>query len=107
GNLGSWGPESFNYPAGSGVLGYLWSSFTNLGVQNVVTILPLIQSFMASFVILEFACSRIEKSYVRITSLVITVVVTCAGLLIPLLSNYAHGEGLARQASIAFAALAF
>jgi len=98
------GGNLFNYPAGTGVLGFLWAKLSLLDVRNSITALPLLQAFTAPLIIAEALTLRCRHP--KTIALVFTAAlgITCAGLLIPFFSVYAHMEGAGRQMGIAFLA---
>lgn len=100
-----WGGLPFNYPSGTGVLIYLWSTFTFLDLRNVVTALPLIETFLAPIAIINFICERKKKygGYIYITLCLIAI--TFIGFNFPFMGNYFHQEGFGRLISIGFVTL--
>jgi hypothetical protein len=58
-NLGLWGDDSFNYPAGFAVLNVIWSKVTNFPLPDIITMQPILQAQLLilasfSFVLLFF-----------------------------------------------------
>ncbi|MNM23933.1 hypothetical protein D3C81_343470 [compost metagenome] len=100
------GGDLFNYPAGTGVLGFLWAKLSLLDVRNSVTALPLLQAFTATLVIAEALALTCRRSGTITLIFATALGITCAGLLIPMFSVYAHMEGAGRQMGIAFLAIA-
>lgn len=100
-----WGGLPFNYPSGTGVLVYLWSTFTFLDLRNAVTALPLIETFLAPIAIINFIYDRKEKygGYIYITLCLIAI--TFIGFNFPFMGNYFHQEGFGRLISIGFVTL--
>lgn len=99
------GGDLFNYPAGTGVLGFLWAKLSLLDVRNSVTALPLLQAFTAALIVAEALALRCRRFGTIALVFATALGITCAGLLVPLFSVYAHMEGAGRQMGITFLAL--
>lgn len=101
----AWGDQPFNYPAGSGVLLFVWRQLTGLDLRNLLTALPILFTVMAGFVVAESLMPGVEKNRHRLLLLLCALGMTVAGFLFPLFAQYAHMESGARQMGILFAAL--
>lgn len=101
----AWGDQAFNYPAGSGVLLFVWRQLTGLDVRNLLTALPILFTVVAGFVVVESLMAGIEKHSHRVLLLLCALGMTVAGFLFPLFAQYAHMESGARQMGILFVAL--
>ena len=99
-----WGHENFNYPAGTGVVSYLWSSFTFFDIRNALTIQPLLQVTISVFILSEILTFKSKNSK--------TTVIVALGLLLVIgyLFRYSfnighlHLEGTGRLMSISLSA---
>jgi hypothetical protein len=100
-----WGPESFNYPAGSGVVLFLWHLASGLDHRNLITAIPVLFTFLGALVVAEGAMGRLGSRSHRLIVQLSVVTVTAASLMFPLYSQIAHMQGVARQMSILFVAL--
>lgn len=100
-----WGDQAFNYPAGSGVLLFVWRQVTGLDVRNLVTALPILFQVLAGFVVVEQCMRGLPDTSHRVILLLCALGMTVAGFLFPLFAQYAHMESGARQMGILFAAL--
>jgi hypothetical protein len=100
-----WGGLPFNYPSGTGVLIYLWSTFTFLDPRNTVTVLPLVETFLAPIAIINFMYGRKEKYGEYIFIALCLIAITFIGFNFPFLGNYFHQEGFGRLVSIGFVSL--
>lgn len=99
-----WGEESYNYPAGTGVIGFIWSFFTGLDARNAFTIQPLLQSYIAILIVTEMV---LLKKYSLKELLIVKlglVLVFALFLTYSLTKNYYHLEGAGRLASISICA---
>lgn len=103
-HAGDWGAASLGYPMGIAVLGGLWSWAGFFGPGDTLAHLPMVLSVLASLAIVEFWRFR-NRSPILLLALSCVLLLSFAGLLIPLLAPYAHQEGTARQLSIPFAVL--
>ncbi len=103
-HLRDWGPLSFNYPSGSGVLLYVWHQFTDISPGHLIVVLPLLFTFWAALLIAEVAGRDTVRAGHRLVIQLAVVSVTAAGFLFPLYKEYFHLEGAARQMSILLAA---
>lgn len=101
---GAWGDEPAGYPAGSGLLIFLWSRFSPLGITNTLAALPMLQSFIAAMAIAEAIAARNLRPWPRILVLVAAIGVTGAAFLFPTFAALAHMEGTGRQLSIGLVA---
>ncbi|MGC9402641.1 hypothetical protein ACP43V_09320 [Vibrio genomosp. F10 str. 9ZC157] len=101
-----WGEESFNYPAGTGVLGFIWSFLTGIDVRNAFTIQPLLQAYIAIFIITEMVL--VEKKSLKVLAILKLGLISAFGLFLTysLTKNYYHLEGAGRLASISICAFA-
>jgi hypothetical protein len=104
-NQHDWGPQSFNYPAGSGVTLFAWYLVGGLDPRDALAALPLLFTFLGALVVAESLIGDLKQSAQRLIILSTSVLLTAAGLLYPLYQEYAHMEGSARQLSILFVAL--
>lgn len=100
-----WGDQPFNYPAGSGVLLFVWHQISGLDLRNLVTALPILFQVVAAFVVVEQLMNRVEKTSHRVILLLCALCLTVAGFLFPLFVQYAHMESGARQMAILVVAL--
>ena len=55
-NQGVWGPDRFSYPTGFAVLNYVWSVFSGLTIEGIVTTQPLIQTQLSMALLAWTAC---------------------------------------------------
>ena len=102
---GDWGPQGFNYPAGSGVIQFLWHMVSGLDVRNLLVALPVLFSFVAALVVAEAAGAGLERPVQQSVLKLGAVALTAAGFMFPLYKEYAHLEGAARQMSVLPAAV--
>lgn len=100
-----WGGAPFNYPAGSGVILFLWKKFTGLDQVNLLTVLPLLFSYLAGWLVVERLPLAADKPVYKAMLLVVVLALVSAGFLFPLYPPFAHMESSARQMSILFGAL--
>lgn len=99
-----WGTESFNYPSGSGVLGYIWSALGFIDVRNSIHILPLLQAVIAIFIVIETIITKIfnPKKFIYISlGLFLTFVLFLRYTFEP---NHFYHEGTGRLMSISISA---
>jgi hypothetical protein len=103
---GGWGSEAFNYPAGSPALIYAWSRLSGLEVANSVASLPLLLLLVTPLVVAEAFtpddASRPQQIAINASALL----VTAAGLAMPLFLPFSHMEGYGRQLALPFFAAA-
>lgn len=99
-----WGGEPFNYPAGSGVLIYIWASLSFLDVRNILASLPLLETAIAAVAIAEYSARNSTKQSTRIFVVISVVLLASVAFLMPLYQNYYHLEGAGRLISIGFVA---
>ena len=104
-NQHEWGPQGFNYPAGSGVILFIWKLIGGVDQRDSLSVLPTLFTFLASLVIVESLIPHIQKPSQRTLIFISAIALTAAGLLFPLYDEYVHMEGSARQLSILFVAL--
>ena len=102
-----WEAESFKYPAGSGVLTFLWSSLGLLDPRNSLAALPTLQSFFAALLLGECVAVMRRRQIERISILLFALGLNGAGFVISYYDVYAHLEGTARLMSIGAASLLF
>lgn len=57
-----WGPESFKYPAGTGALSFLWATLSASDIRDSLTIQPILQAYIAIFIIAELTLSTRKHS---------------------------------------------
>ncbi|MCB2018130.1 MAG: hypothetical protein KDF54_11575 [Hydrogenophaga sp.] len=102
---GDWGPEGLHYPAGSGVVLFLWKSLSGLLPRQLLVVLPVLFMFAAMLLVAEQAGARLFRHRDRLLLKIAAVAATAAGFMFPLYMQYAHLEGAARQLSVLPAAL--
>ena len=100
-----WGGLSLGYPAGTGALIYAWSSLTLLSLPNVVSVLPLMETFLAPLAIAGFLCGRTGSKKELLFAILGLIPITLAGLTFPLMEIFFHQEGFGRLVSIGFVTL--
>lgn len=100
-----WGSEAFNYPAGSGVLVYVWSLLGFMDVRNALSALPVLLTLLAALVIAERVLVQSFQMVSQVAVLLFVLALTAAGFILPLYEQYSHMEGTGRQLGIAFSAL--
>ena len=96
-----WGTKFIGYPMGSGVVGGLWSWLSFSTPADTIGYLPMLLSVIAYLALVEFF-SLDRQPFLLLTLLVLIVLLSFSGLYIPLLEQYAHQEGTARQLSMPF-----
>lgn len=101
----SWGSQSFNYPAGSGVVLYIMQLLAGIDQRNSIVVLPILFTFFAALMVTEVLTNNLEKNHLRLTLQFSTLALMAGGLMFPLYSEYAHGEGSARLLSVLFVGL--
>lgn len=100
-----WGSQSFNYPAGSGVVLYIMQLLAGLDPRNSLVSLPVLFTFFAALMIVEKFTVKIRKLHIQLVFQLSTMALMAGGLMFPLYAQYAHGEGSARLLSILFVGL--
>ena len=102
-----WEAESFKYPAGSGVLTFLWSSLGFLDPKNSLAALPTLQSFFAALLLGECVAVVRRRQIERVSILLFALGLNGAGFVLSYYDIHAHFEGTARLMSIGAASLLF
>lgn len=100
-----WGPEGFNYPAGSGVVLFVWRMLSGVDLRHVLVVLPVLFMFVATLMVAEWGGAGLEGRLRKLLLRVAAVAATAAGFMFPLFMQYAHLEGAARLMSVVPAAL--
>ncbi|MGM9428199.1 hypothetical protein [Hydrogenophaga sp. MI9] len=100
-----WGDQAFNYPAGSGVMLFVWRQLSGLDLRNLLTALPILFQVVAGFVVVEQLMPGLVKTSHRVILLLCSLGMTVGGFLFPLFVQYAHMESGARQMGILVVAL--
>lgn len=101
----AWGPLDFNYPAGSGVVLFIWEQFTGLGYLNLMPALPILFALVAALVLVEAVALKMPGVWNRGVVRIAAVGLTAAAFMFPLYREYVHQEGAARQLAMLPAAL--
>ncbi len=104
-HLREWGPGNFDYPAGSGLVLFIWHQFTGLDMRGLVAALPVLFSFLAALVVVEMVARDVTRAPQRLLLQLAAITVTAAAFMFPLYKEYFHGEGGARVLSVLPAAL--
>lgn len=102
----SWGPEDFNYPAGTGALLASWSSLSLLDVRNVAATIPFLQYAIGMFAVVD-AVGRRWGSSTRLLLWLLGVLLLISGYWLPLRAEFSHGEGYGRIAAFPFVCLLY
>lgn len=102
----SWGPEGFNYPAGTGVLGFIWSSLSFLDVRDIITISPLLQAYLVLFLITELLFLHNREWMIRAIALVAMFLLFSYLLPYGMNQNFYYLAGTGRLCSIAMVGFA-
>ena len=102
---GAWGPESFNYPAGSAVILFAMHLLGGLDPRNSLVTLPVLFTFVGALMVMEATASRVHKLFPSLVLRLTAVGLVAGGLMFPLFAQYVHLEGSARQLSVMFVAL--
>ncbi|QCO67084.2 hypothetical protein E5843_03550 [Luteimonas yindakuii] len=100
---GNWGEESFNYPAGTGVLIALWAWISQLDVRNAVSALSFI-TYPLGMLALASCASQREHIGLRMAAAFLALALLFSAYMLPLYGNYVHMEGLGRIVGFAFLA---
>lgn len=100
-----WGSLDFNYPAGSGVILFIWHQVTGLDLRNLVVALPVLFTYVAALVMVEGVARDVDRVAHRLVIQLAALALTAAALMFPLYKEYFHQEGTARQLSVLPAAL--
>ena len=104
-NQHEWGPEGFNYPAGSGVILFIWKLIAGIDHRDSLSVLPIFFTLLSSLVVAESLLFQVKKNIQRALVLLSVIALTDGGLMFPLYDQYVHMEGSARQMSILLVAL--
>jgi hypothetical protein len=102
----NWGDQGYNYPAGTGVLGFIWTVLSGLDPRNAFTIQPLLQSYIAIFIISEWALYRANITSARSIVFVYATVLAVFSYVLPYSMEHSsfHLEGAGRLSSISICA---
>lgn len=101
----AWGPLDFNYPAGSGVVMFIWQQLTGLGYLQLMPVLGILFAYLAALVVAETMAPDETRAWRRGVLRVAVLGLTAAAFLFPLYREYFHQEGGARQLAMLPAAL--
>jgi hypothetical protein len=100
-----WGGQGFNYPAGSGVVLFIWHLFSGIDHRGLLAALPVLFTFVAAMVVVDAVDRPLARPAARLVVQWSALALVAAGLTFPYYNHYAHLEGAARQMSVLFSAL--
>lgn len=105
---GFWGKRPFDYPAGFAVLNYLWMILSGFDCRNIVSVQPLVQTFLAILLLFESVWRRpIEKLWQYAAGLLLVFLLYFLFLPYGYQSGCYHLEGTGRMSSLFFLAVGF
>ncbi len=100
-----WGPEAFNYPAGSGTLLFLWHLLSGIDVRNLVNAMPILFTLVGALIVAECLTAQLRSPSHRLLVQLAAITLTAANFVLPLYAGNEHMSGSARLMSIGFVAL--
>jgi len=103
-----WGNESFKYPAGTGILGFIWSTLSLLDIRDTLTIQTLLQAYIALFIITELTISS-QKLSIKQSGFILLGLILIFQYCLPYSLDQAHYhlEGTGRLMSLGIFSLLF